>query len=941
MQDSKGFIWFCTETGVNRFDGQNFESYSTNDGLADNENFESYEDSKGRIWFMSLTGKLSYYYKGSFYNEHNTPSLKYNADGSLLFNCAEDSVGRMWFSTNSGMVFCYDGKKTSELITSKDAVSGRPVFFKYAKTLMVLQLKAITAGDKKQLYGKNIYTGTDLILPGQNNKVGSLSALFSHYSQSGLTESYMLCQWYKLFKIENGREHNIEIPNSDRMQSFMIDGKDLWFGGEKKGLLLVQNFENSKLWKIQNLLADKTINHILKDHENNIWIATHGNGIYMLPSFAREVISLNDVEILSAGGISCMEPTGNASEILVGYHNGDLRVIKDLKSVQKYSLAHDGINRINDLRKLSDVEYLIGTDKGLYKLNTSTSIISKVDLQGLVSFKSFDRSNKDEIIFSINGRIIKKKGNGYATMLQSEDNSGRIVSLAATDGNNLYFGNSYGLMKLHGIVDTLVQKDDNNQYSYKSLLYTNKVLWAGTNGNGLFLLKDDIFIKKFDLKDGLTGRICNHISAGPDNTVWVATNDGITVFSGITLNILRRITIQDGLLNNDIKDIVFSDGKAYIGTALGISVFPQNFVSTDLPPQIHYTKVLVGAEKVYNDPEEISYQYFNGFVRILYAGISYISPQEVLYSYRFSKDSTWVQTNAKELTFFDLQPGNYTLLVRAMKPNSGWSNAALLQIIVTPLFYQAIWFKAILVLIFIAGIWYYLDRRTKAIRKKEANKLEQLRLVANLEAQALSSQLNPHFIFNSLKTLQHYIENQGEEKGMDYLKEFSLLMEQVLKQAKQNYIKLADELVFIKRYMDMEKVRFDSHFEYDIKPPIGYDAKQIQLPPMLLQPMLENAFKHAFEIDYIAPTMQVTIDIDKNFIHCKIEDNGLGIDTTRQREKPPRYTHTAMQVAANRLELMTTSDGSKGTIEIIDKSNLNNLSTGTIVILHIPLTLEQ
>ncbi len=940
MQDSRGFIWFCTETGVNRFDGKHFESYSTNDGLADNENFESYEDSKGRVWFMSLTGKLSYYYKGHFYNERNTPSLKYQADGSLLFNCAEDSLGRMWFSTSNGMVFCYDGKKTSELIASKDIVSSRPVFFKYANTLMVLQIKQIGSGSKKQLVGKNIYNGKDLYISGQQD--GSASCLFSHYSQARGNQCYMLCQWDKLFKIENGREQQVEIPNSDRMQSFLIDGKNLYFGGEKKGLLHVQNFENPKLWKVENLLPDKTINHILKDNENNIWIATHGSGVYMLPSYAREVISLNNPDLLSTGGISCMEPTGNANEILAGYHNGDLRILKDFKSIQKFSLANDGFNRIADIRKLNNSEYLVGTDKGLYKLNIQTSLISKVDLRGLMAFKSFDQSNKEEIIFCINGHIIKKKGTGYATMLQSDDKNGRIACVAVVNGNNLYYGNANGLMKLHGIVDTLVQKDDENQYSYKSLLYTNHILWAGTNGNGLFLLKDDKFIKKFDLKDGLTGRICNHISLGPDNTVWVATNDGITVFNSNTLNILRRITIQDGLLNNDIKDIVFCDGKAYIGTALGISVFPQNFVSTDLPPQIHYTKALVGSEQEFNDPDEISCQYFNGFVRIFYSGISYISPEEVLYSYRFSKDSAWVQSNTNELTFFDLRPGKYTLLVRAKKPNSGWSNPAVLHIHVIPLFYQSVWFIILMFSIFIAAVWYFIYKRTSSIKKKAAEKTEQMRLVVNLEAQALSSRLNPHFVLNSLKTLQSYIETQNNEKSLNYLTEFSLLMEQILDHSKQELIVLEDEITFVRRYIEMEKVRFDSHFEYDIKVAENIDTAAVSIPPMLVQPKVENAFKHAFNPKYSSPHITITIDMDADYLICKIEDNGFGIESTRQKDRPKRKSMpSALIVAKERLELMTTKAGKKGSLEIIDKINLDNLTTGTIIIMRIPLTIQQ
>ena len=104
MQDSSGFMWFCTETGVSRYDGTKFENFTLNEGLADNVIFKCYEDSKGRIWFLSYSGKLSYYLKGNIYSGSNTPWLNYPLSGAFLLSSIEEKNGTVWISTSLGDV---------------------------------------------------------------------------------------------------------------------------------------------------------------------------------------------------------------------------------------------------------------------------------------------------------------------------------------------------------------------------------------------------------------------------------------------------------------------------------------------------------------------------------------------------------------------------------------------------------------------------------------------------------------------------------------------------------------------------------------------------------------------------------------------------------------------------------------------------------------------
>src|ERR1043166_6045958 len=133
MQDSRGFLWFCTETGVNRYDGHHFETFTINDGLADNENFKCFEDSKGRLWFLSYNGKLSFFLAGKFYNAQNTPWLYLPTRDAYLFDVKEGKDKSIWFSTVMGDVI-----RVKDQSVAFAAQPPRPVTFHRAYCLPVL-----------------------------------------------------------------------------------------------------------------------------------------------------------------------------------------------------------------------------------------------------------------------------------------------------------------------------------------------------------------------------------------------------------------------------------------------------------------------------------------------------------------------------------------------------------------------------------------------------------------------------------------------------------------------------------------------------------------------------------------------------------------------------------------------------------------------------------
>jgi sensor histidine kinase YesM len=218
---------------------------------------------------------------------------------------------------------------------------------------------------------------------------------------------------------------------------------------------------------------------------------------------------------------------------------------------------------------------------------------------------------------------------------------------------------------------------------------------------------------------------------------------------------------------------------------------------------------------------------------------------------------------------------------------------------------------------------------------KESNFEKQ---IAEVQMQALRSQMNPHFLFNSLNSIKHYVINKDKRDAANYLTKFSKLVRNILQNSNHSLVPLEKELELIKLYMEIEAMRFENPFEIEIDVDEQLNTDQVFLPPMLLQPYVENAIWHGLR--YKEKDGKITIKVMQNEIGiiCSIEDNGVGRVKAAEIRDQNLIQKKSMgtTITKNRIELINKLFNKTATEETIDLFNDKKQAAGTRVLLHIP-----
>jgi LytS/YehU family sensor histidine kinase len=243
--------------------------------------------------------------------------------------------------------------------------------------------------------------------------------------------------------------------------------------------------------------------------------------------------------------------------------------------------------------------------------------------------------------------------------------------------------------------------------------------------------------------------------------------------------------------------------------------------------------------------------------------------------------------------------------------------------------------NAVLIVTVIIAIAAALIMRKELDRKKE--KVAYNNRLLELEAKALTSQMNPHFIYNSLSTVQHLIVLNEQQKAFDYISDFSLLMRQMLNNSRKSYVALEDEIDFLTRYMELERFRFSNSFEYEFQVEDAIKVHSHCIAPMLIQPILENAIKHGMGPKKEKGMLKIAFSFHKDILECVVDDNGAGWKKTRNTVSSMKHESTALNIIRERLNVIKSYDDHPGKLEIIDKATNGYNETGTIVKIFIPI----
>lgn len=940
MSDSKGYMWFCTESGVSRFDGKRFETFTIKDGLADNDNFRCVEDPKGRIWFSSYNGKLSYFQNGRFINEGTEASLR-DRDSSHKFinGMMCDSQGTVWYSKyGKHHVLRYDGVQLAEKATpafdQKYTEFGVRLFMSYKDTANILSF----SGDS--LVRINLRSGVShrvyYPVTGQEQSVSRPYTQTLPDGSQYFISNAGLC----VFRNDSVRIllRNGHLGNHKKLSisSFRIVKGDFWIGANR-GVFVARDFQKKGFQNLEYYLEDAIVSHITEDSEGGIWVNTLSGGCFYLR------LSQSYLSNIPIKSVTAIRHSGYGNQYGVGTYTGHFMVMSGERLLHHFFLDVFGAPpRINRIKWLSQDQVLIGSDIGLflYSITSGHIVDTLMDTRSYSACSDIDEGDTKSWIISKGAISLLDKGHFIPLRSYNDLYKERFVSITASGDTGCWFTTVRKLYRfdLPSGKCAFIAGENVFASNLVDIKQAQGYLWVATDGNGVFVLKDNKLITHLSADNsGLTGNTCHKILY-EGGRIWITTNNGINVFDARTLRFIMSFMTNDNLINVNVKDLDVHDGKVYAASADGISIIDlEKFIHRAKPPAVYVKQFTVGST-VYPLSASPVFTYVNGIIRMTYTAITFQSPETLRYRYKIrDKDHGWSETSANALEFYNLSPGSYELSLCAKKYNSDWSRPVSFTFTILPLWYQGKWFRGLiacgllLLVVLVAWLVVRSNKRKSDIRQR----------MLESEMKAIRLYMNPHFIFNSLSSLQVFIMKQKWQEAEAYLPKFAKLIRQTMSYSESQQISLEEEIAFLKTYIELEQSRFGQAFTWQLSLAEGMDPAEIRLPPLVIQPIVENAIKYGLSGKSSGGILMTGFSKEEGLIVVVVEDNGPGRRRVEEEQarSPARNPSTGIRYTEERLKLLLKKRNLSKPVLIEDLYDRNG-PCGTKVTLLIPMIYE-
>lgn len=931
FQDSLGYIWFCTNAGVSRFNGISFQNFTVEDGLSDNEVFGAFQTGSGKIWFRTFSNKLCYYENGKFYNHKTVPWLNTSFGGLRLPFI--DSKGKGW-SRDYVDTYVYVLNEKEKLI---EKISYR---LKDSSILIVTAREVDTI-----LYSveKDVYSSIYAFLDKNKTVVDKLNDVLSYFNFARpflnslhtryphLSIHYLYLVFISIHNVFRFKMHDIILP-ADR------NDRSYWITHANKGIIRGKDIYNPQE-QLEVYLPQRNINSVMVDKEGNYWFTSPTEGVFLLNAHAVKTQNpgKEDGEIYSV--------TGNSNYIMCGNNNEVLFI--DRKTGKKFSWNYDLVknssayNRIKDMLIDGDDKCWLASDIGIaclrfangnaQRIYPSKSLTSHNEMYA-GSMKALAKGTDGKIYFGSHAWLFSIGDDFAAKKIGYK----RVTAIVEIEDNSLLVGSNDGLylFKDNNLVPYPDKRYDLSQHITDLSRSPSGFVCAATNDNGLIIKKgkDFFYITASDTLNRLNSNICRKVFIDGNNNIWACTNKGlcrltITSWSPFAYHV-QQFTTDDGLISNDVNDVFVSNDSVWVATSQGLSYFMESEVKTEgAVPLIYISRADTLMNRTFSHRTKIA---------IGLEGISFESLGKLRYRYRIKGlYQDWRYTDRNQILYDVLPPGQYQLEVYSINRFGQESSkpATASFTIAAPWWatgwaYTLYFFSAVAILI----VAFILVRRNS--RRKERDRMKHIQQLQQLELKALRSQMNPHFIFNTLNAVQKYILENDKEASYRYLTRFSKLIRSFLENSRQTTISLKDELDLLRSYMEMEALRFRNKFTYEINIASSLDPVSTYIPSMLIQPYVENAIWHGIQHKQANGHVKLSVqDLGGNVLKCTIQDNGIGRKKAGEIESASGSQHqpVGMTITQQRLEIINEKL-KQVSVNFIDiEEDTSGSGTGTIV----------
>jgi hypothetical protein len=335
-----------------------------------------------------------------------------------------------------------------------------------------------------------------------------------------------------------------------------------------------------------------------------------------------------------------------------------------------------------------------------------------------------------------------------------------------------------------------------------------------------------------------------------------------------------------------INDIEVVNDIVYLATDSGLQYFnPSMLTANSKRPILNLDKITVNGESHKIDG---ALTYNENTISVYYTGISFQDYGSLQYEYKLNEENYWTPTQIRQIEFKNLPHGDYNLQIRALSSNGNHSEVKELQFKITPPFWKTIPFIVGVILLGAIILYFIISRIIKTLKQRfelerrslrtEREKTELEKKTIELEQKALRLQMNPHFIFNTLNTIKGFYSGGDIKDANLYISRFSKLLRLILEND-MHLVSLETEIEMLELYIKLIQLRYQDVFEYNITIDNGIVTSETAIPPMLLQPIVENAIIHGLAPAGRKGQLNVSFFMEEDKLTCKVQDNGVGVKT--------------------------------------------------------------
>lgn len=472
----------------------------------------------------------------------------------------------------------------------------------------------------------------------------------------------------------------------------------------------------------------------------------------------------------------------------------------------------------------------------------------------------------------------------------------------------------------------------------------NGSIWLHNANNGLleYKIKEKKFMH-FTMKDGLPSDVLTSFSPVIGDILWIGSNSHLSAFDTRTKKIIVYDQ-QDGLPEHKPsgRKIYFDQNNNLLYMLSGeylVKIPANNHPAADNSSNLLLQEIIINnKEKIFPPDSFVQLKYNQNNLVLNYTIIDF-EKSNYQFGYKINNAETWNNLGTqRRINLTNLRPGKYIIQLKTTG-KSGNEKIKLFTLIIQPPFWKTTLFLLACTLLLTALFYFLYRARIKKIKQK-ANVDK---LLVQTEMKALHAQMNPHFIFNSLNSIREMILSNENKEASHFLSKFAHLIRATLDQSGQTFISLRNTIDYLHRYIEMEQIR-NSYFTSRILADDKLDPDETVLPPMLIQPFIENAIWHG--TTDTKKNININIDFKKEgkLLVCIIDDNGIGIEQSLQNKKKDENLHTPVGIAniKNRIRLLNEKYKLKCSVDITDKaSRAGCTETGTLVTLQLPLEIED